>query len=187
MDIPKWLLNSTDNIVNEIQKWEFRHQIKIQSCGGQRRSKLTHLRAAKVFALSPSPASRVQSVPIVWVVGKPRDNVRWNCQSFYQSPRWFIHSQIIVGVIKLPSRPSPGAPSMSSSIPLTTTHQFSTADTRQTDAILVHCEAASIRPRGRWLAGRGSTDRGTSFFEVRLDSTTLHGRAVRDSTDQSQR
>jgi hypothetical protein len=56
------------------------------------------------------------------------------------------------------------------------------ADT--TEEIHIHCEAASMRPRGRRLAGRSGRDRGISSIRTRPDSTTRCGQAVPYGNDQ---
>jgi hypothetical protein len=67
----------------------------------------------------------------------------------FEWSRGSIHTQIIIANIEPPSRTSPGAPSVFSLVPLIaprSPRQGLTADTLQTDAILICREAASIRP-----------------------------------------
>jgi hypothetical protein len=63
-------------------------------------------------------------------------------------------------------------------------YQFPTPDTVQTNAIILHCQAASTRPRGRRLAGRGGSDAGIFTIGVRPKSITRCDRAVTYGIDQ---
>jgi hypothetical protein len=83
---------------------------------------------------------------------------------FCESSRAFTHSQITIATIERPSRTSPGAPSVFSLAPhiaLRSPRQVATAESPQTDAILMCREATSIRrmDSGSWAAAAATPAR----------------------------
>jgi hypothetical protein len=103
---------------------------------------------------------------------------------FCDSSRQFIPSKIIIASTKRRGGISARAPFLFSLVPPIAPRQFPTAGTTQIKAILVRCETASMRPRGRRIAGRGGSDRGTFAVRARPDSAIRCGRAVRYGPDQ---
>jgi hypothetical protein len=77
-------------------------------------------------------------------------------------------------------------PSLSSLVPRIAPNQLDTTDITETNAILVHGEAASMRSREERLADRGGDDRETSTIGARPDSTTWCDRLLTYGVDQEQ-
>jgi hypothetical protein len=92
---------------------------------------------------------------------------------FCQSPKWFIHPQIITAVIERLSYTSSGPRSLVDALGATKSRWLA-----QTEDIHVRCEGASMHPRGRRPAGRSGRDRGTSSIGVHPNSTTRCDRAL---------
>jgi hypothetical protein len=103
---------------------------------------------------------------------KVSDNAMTNDRLFCESLRRCIHSHIITATIERPSRTSPGALSLVDAFNLTNCPR-----PPPHNAVLVHCEAASMGSRER-LAGRGGSVRCASAIGARPDGAARCGPAV---------
>jgi hypothetical protein len=176
MDIPNWLLNLTDATATEFQSAE--HKTPNQHTVVREQIDCPQSRE------SIGPKSRPGREFRAYRRFRPRESCGTLSERIvgplYHSSRRFIPSKIIIASTQRPGRTLRGAPSLFSLVPPTARRQFPTAGTAQVNAILVRCEEASMRPRGRRLAGRGRSDRsrGTSAAGARPDSAIRCGRAV---------